>query len=197
LNLNTHVIRSDDTGAGKTYYIRSKVDPNEQEYVDFPVLNCIDIAKINEDLFKLNKKGEKRSRFLHLTLLGVIDDYEMLAYILFSIVIIGCLKHELHVSFRRPIDPIYVEISNTYNDYLYGSVSILGLLPNQEMIIAKENLKNIEVVKDVKDPLQVVVNYLYCFDRNELNETDMVPEMNQNMKIFSREDCLLYIISTL
>jgi hypothetical protein len=193
LNLNTHVIRSDDTGAGKTYFIRSKVDQAEMDYIDFPIVDCIDIARINEELFKLNKRGEKKIKFIHFTIVGVIDDYEMLDYIIFSIVIINCLKHDLHVSFRKPTDPIYIEVSNTYNDYLYSSISVLGLIPSQEMIIAKDNIKNIEVIKDVKDPLQVVVNYLYCFDRNELNETDMVPEMNQNMKIFSREDCLLYL----
>ncbi len=190
LELNATVIRSDDTGAGKTFWIKKQQNSKiNQEYIDFPILDNINIARINEDLFKLNLLGG--NKLIHLTICGIIDDYEMLDFILFNFIILGCLYNDIYVVFRdKKINPIYIEVANTFNDYLFNAISILPMMPKSEMIIASENIKTIEVGSDVKDLIQVVCNYLENLDKGYIDDTDISPEINQNMRIMSQEECL-------
>jgi hypothetical protein len=90
LEPNVTVVRSDDTGACKSYWIEKQLNTKiHEEYVNFPILDCFNIAKLNEELYKLNLHGG--NKLVHLTIYGIIDDYEMLDYILFNFMILGCL----------------------------------------------------------------------------------------------------------
>ena len=191
IGLNTTIVRSDDTGAGKTHWIQSKVNPDKQEYIDFPILDSIDENRLTERLFALNKSSKSPSdKFFHITVMGIIDDYEMLDYILFRFIIIENISFETYAAFRTTSDPLYLEIANTYNDFLFSSISILNLLPDHEFITAGENIKNIKINKDYNDNLQMVINYLSYYDTEELNETEINPEVQLNVRLFSREECL-------
>ena len=180
-NLNTFVVRSNDTGAGKSYFIRSKIR-KEFEYINFPILDSFDINKINERFYQLNHI--QNSKLIHLTIIGIIDDYEMLEYILFKFIILGCLNNDIYVSFRNIEDPIYIEISNTYNDYLHSAISILSLFSNEEFIISDENLKNLEITDQNKEMIQIVANYLHHLNNNSLNDTDIILD---SMQEFTKE----------
>jgi hypothetical protein len=112
-------------------------------YIDFPILDSINLNKINERLKNFNPGNQ--TKFFHFKIQGVIDDYEMLDFILFMYIIIGCLKNDIYVSFRNPDDPIYIEISNTFSDYIYNSISILPLLPNNKILVSRDNIQNFEI----------------------------------------------------
>ena len=191
LHLNTTIVRSDDTGTGKTFFIKSKCNNNKQEYIDFPILDSISIDKIVHRLFKYNKNSKNNGdKFIHLTLMGIIDNYEMLDYILFCFIIIGKISYETHVSDRDLTDPLYIEVANTYNDFLFSAISIFNILPDIEFLTASENIGNIIINKEYDDPLQLVVNYLTYFDKDELNETEINPEVQLNVQVYSKEECL-------
>jgi len=193
LELNATVVRSDDTGAGKTYWIQKKLNTKiHEDYVDFPILDGIRIGTINEELFKLNLIGG--NKLIHMTICGIIDDFEMLDYILFNFIILGCLHHDIYVVFRdKTKNPIYIEVANTFNDYLYNAISILPMMPKNEMLIAQDNIKNIDISVDIKDKVQVVCNYLENLDKGYINELDISPEINQNMRVVNKEECLVLL----
>lgn len=191
LHLNTTIVRSDDTGAGKTTWIQSKINTEKQEYINCPILDSIDIERIVDRLFKNNKSSKNViDKFTHITIMGIIDDYEMLDYILFSYILIGNVSFNLHVAYRDMNDPLYIEVANTFNDFLYGAISVFSLMPEEEFINASENLNNVKINKEYTDPLQMVVNYLHYYELEQLNDTDINPEVETNVKIYSKEECV-------
>ena len=99
----------------------------------------------------------------------------MLDYILFNYVIIGCLKNDIYVSYRNPDDPIYIEISNSFEDYIYNSISILPLFSNNQILVSRDNLQNFEIPFYMQDNIQIVGNYLSHFNQNTLNQIEIHP----------------------
>jgi nucleoside-triphosphatase THEP1 len=197
LDINSFTIRSDDTGAGKSFFIRKKYEymniNKDIQYINFPILDSVNIEKITERLYELNQYNSKK--FIHFNINGIIDDYEMLDYILFNFIILKCLKHDICVSFRNAKEPIYIEIANTFNDYLYNAISILPLLPNEEMVMAKDYIFQIELSKFITDPMQIVLNYLFHFDQNTLNQNDVNPEALFNARVFNSKDEALLLLN--
>jgi hypothetical protein len=190
LNINSTTIRSDDTGAGKTHFIRKKWETNKEkeitQYISLPLLDSVCIESYTEKLFEINKYTSKK--FIHIPISGCIDKFQVIDYILFKFIIIGCLKHDNHVGIRNKEDSLYIEISNSYNDFIYNSLSILPLLPNEEKIIAKDNLSTIDMGKYIFDPVQIVCNYLYQYETGTINQIDLNPQNSLNCRIFNREE---------
>jgi hypothetical protein len=95
------------------------------------------------------------------------------------------------VVFRDKVtNPIYIEIANTFNEYLYNAISILPMILKNEIIFAVDSIQTIDIGTDIKDKVQVVCNYLENLDKGYLDELDILPEIYQSMRIMNQEECL-------
>jgi len=194
LHLNTTVVKSNDTWAWKTFWIQNKHQPDKQEYINFPILDSINPSSLVNRLVKYNKNHKNNvDKFYHITIMWIIDDYEMLDYILFSLILLWNVAHDCNVAFRDMNDLLYIEVANTFNDFLFNAIAIFTLLPDIENLVSFENFKDIKISKTFTDPLQMVTNYLYYFDKQELNDTDINPEVEVNVKTYTREECLQFL----
>ena len=180
LQHNALVIKSEASGSGKSFFI-AKQNIKKFKYIDFPISDSINLSKICERLSKFNQLDEPK--FIHITLQGIIDDYEILDYILFKYIIICCLKNDIYVCNRNNSDPLFIELAHTYNDSLFNSLSILSFC-KVLTIKSRENLRNIEVPNNIDSNIQLVCNYLYHYKNNTLNSVDII---QQNMIILTND----------
>jgi hypothetical protein len=164
LNLNVYVIRSDDTGAGKTHRIQKLCgydrvkNTNISSYINLPILDSINIEKISHRLFDLNKI--KTIKTIHMTINGIIDNYELLDHILFNYIFLGCLKFNDSVSFRSKDDPIFIEVANTFDDFLYNAITVLSLVNFQtEILHSKDSLKQLDINHSEKNHNTTLILY--------------------------------------
>jgi len=164
---NIEIIKSDNSGVGKSTQIKIDIEKCGKKYVYFPVGEEI----IHEEIIeKLKNLKIDNNCILHLDLYNT-DQFELMKEFLFSILINRFYGKNEDIFFLSKDISIKVEIPNTFIDFL-ETFKFLALFPIKEIKIS--NLAPLIVPNNLDSNIQLVSNYLKAIKENKLNNFDLI-----------------------
>jgi hypothetical protein len=179
--IRSYVVTSDSTGAGKSHYIRKQFRPNHK-YENFLISDKIDINDIAKRFHNL-ANDLVADNPIHITISGKIDDFKLLDYFLFNILILKSFTYDIYAS-KAETNTIYVEIANSFNNNLYELANVLKLIPSKIHLTSKNEIDNFDLNSNTTN-IQLVCNYLKAISDSKLDNTNINP---QNLEILNRDD---------
>eukprot|EP00340_Litonotus_pictus_P003631 CAMPEP_0170514816 /NCGR_PEP_ID=MMETSP0209-20121228/1354_1 /TAXON_ID=665100 ORGANISM="Litonotus pictus, Strain P1" /NCGR_SAMPLE_ID=MMETSP0209 /ASSEMBLY_ACC=CAM_ASM_000301 /LENGTH=2243 /DNA_ID=CAMNT_0010799049 /DNA_START=1681 /DNA_END=8409 /DNA_ORIENTATION=- len=118
--IKVNIVISDFSGAGKSTYIRNKMDYSNQE--NYILLNIMDEAPLEKTIKRLQTKysSEKRQSgqsLIHLNIGGLLKEFGDLNYFLFNLIFLKNIRHNDTVACIEQEDSIYIELANCVSDF--------------------------------------------------------------------------------
>jgi hypothetical protein len=168
-DINSYILTSDFTGAGKTHYIKKQFKSNHK-YENFLISDRLDINEIAKRFYDLTSTLIKGNP-IHITISGKIDDHRLLDHILFNILILKSFTFDIYSSLVQD-NPIYLEIANSFNNDLFLSTNLANLIPNVIHLTCNDITNNFEVDLSNQN-IQLVCNYLYLYKENLIDHEDI------------------------
>ena len=171
---NIEIIKSDNSGVGKSTQIKIDIEKCKKKYIYFPVGEKI----IHEEIIeKLKYLKIDNNCILHLDLYNT-DQIELMKEFLFSILINRFYGKNEDIFFLSKDISIKVEIPNTFIDFL-ETFKFLSLFPIKEIKIL--DLAPLIVPNNLDSNIQLVSNYLKAIEEDKLNNFDLIfPNITPN-----------------
>jgi len=121
LFVNTHIIRSDICGLGKSTKIRNEIKKSGKKYIYFPLGGNISKNSISKKLEKVMKNIKTENNFkdiaIHLDLFES-KEHSILNEFLFSFLITKFYSNNENIIYIPINIEIYIEIPNCFNDFI-------------------------------------------------------------------------------
>ena len=148
---NTHIIKSDICGLGKSTLIKNKIINKNKKYIYFPLGGNIKKDYIYKKLLNILQNIETKSDYndvaIHLDLFENKEHF-VLNEFLFSFLITKKYSNDENIIFIPKNIEIYIKIPNCFNDFMsnYGVLKFFDLKVIKLDEIPKLNLSNEKII---------------------------------------------------
>ena len=148
---NTHIIKSDICGLGKSTLIKNKINNKNKKYIYFPLGGNIKKDYIYKKLLNILQNIETKNDYndvaIHLDLFENKEHF-VLNEFLFSFLIKKKYSNDENIIFIPKNIEIYIEIPNCFNDFMnnYGVLKFFVLEVIKLDEIPKLNLSNEKII---------------------------------------------------
>ena len=150
LFMNTHIIRSDICGLGKSTKIKNEIKKSGKKYIYFPLGGNISKDYIYSKLEKIMKNIKTENNFKDIAIhLDLFESREqsILNEFLFSFLITKFYSNNEKMIYIPKNIEIYIEIPNCFNDFI-SNYEILKLFERDDDNISIEKLPDLNLSKD-------------------------------------------------
>jgi len=156
----TFVVKSDASGVGKSFHIKSIAKKKKLEYKYYPISGVIQKFEL---IHRIKQLKLKKKSLLHVDLNECDNEYITRSF-LFELLITNCLVHNEYVFKFGDNVLIYIEIPFGFIDF----ISKYPILENFEtIIISKQNKAELDLTEN-SDNFQIVANYLMNLKNNNI-----------------------------
>ena len=147
---NTHIIKSEICGLGKSTKIKNKIKESGKEYIYFPLggqmTRNIIYHKLEEIMRNLPKNKKSEDIAIHLDLFES-KDLSVLNEFLFSFLITKFYSNNENIIYIPVNIEIYIEIPNCFNDFAVN-YEILKLFEKDDDIIKADHIPELNLSSD-------------------------------------------------
>lgn len=151
---NTHIVQSEICGLGKSTQIKNKIEKSNKKYIYFPlggnITKDIIFNKLNYIMKDIKSKTNKNYEdiAIHLDLFDSKENIiSVLNEFLFSFLITKFYSNNENVIFIPTSIEIYIEIPNSFNDFI-SNYGILKSFKRDDDMITIENLPELNLPDD-------------------------------------------------
>jgi len=166
---NTHIIQSEICGLGKSTQIKNKIKESGKQYIYFPlggnITKDIIYHKLNNIMNDINTKTKDNYKdiAIHLDLFDSKENIvSVLNEFLFSFLITKFYSNNENVIFIPTNIEIYVEIPNSFKDFI-SNYGILKYFKREDDMITIDNLPELNLPQDKINLFKNMLN----LDKNE------------------------------
>ena len=150
LFMNTHIIRSDICGLGKSTKIKNEIKKSGKNYIYFPLGGNISKDSIYSKLEKIMKNIKTENYFKDIAIhLDLFESREqsILNEFLFSFLITKFYSNNENIIYIPKNIEIYIEIPNCFNDFI-SNYEILKLFEREDDNISIEDIPELNLSED-------------------------------------------------
>ena len=176
------VVTSELPGMGKTETIFSEATRTGKAVVTFPISGPLYRSNLVHRLASLQLR---ECDCIHLDI-GEVDEPLALDTFLFELVVMGMVSSGTQI-YHLPAKHVYVEISNTLNNWLQDSLPITKCF--NSVHVKFEDYKHYVVSQESSSPIQVVCNYLHAHEFGTLESKELIFSGPNKVKPLSSQRC--------
>ncbi|XP_072022893.1 uncharacterized protein [Amphiura filiformis] len=166
-NPNIKIVTSDHAGQGKTNYVfkRSTNQMSVKSVLIGATMNKVELLTYIKDMTRNSTEHDD----LHFDITS-LEKPQIFDELIFELAIVGMITVG-DVFFKWYGKRIYLEIANTFDNYLCGSLSLCRMFRNHH--IRWQNLDDLVISTNIGSPIQVVCRYKQALDKRTLDKTQI------------------------
>ncbi|CAG8784777.1 21782_t:CDS:2, partial [Dentiscutata erythropus] len=163
---NIVCVSSDLSGQGKTEWIKQASFEKKKLLRGFLISDGADFGSLVRK-FRVCKLQPFES--LHINIISAYNFNEINMF-LFELLTLKFVSCKVDIA-SLPNTPVFIEIASTILQKLLNSLPITGYLVKEHL---SWNIRNLNVSSEICSPIQIVCNYLYAYDKQEIDVIDIV-----------------------
>ncbi|CAG8651875.1 9759_t:CDS:2, partial [Acaulospora morrowiae] len=173
---NVTCVSSDLSGQGKTEIIRKISYQKSWTPRNLLISDGVRFTSLVRLLSELKLKTFES---LHLNIVSIDHAYDVNMF-LFELLSLGMASNGNDIACLPPTS-IFIEVASTLNQYLLDSLPLTGYLPRHHI---SWNINELIVSQEYNSPIQIVSRYLDAYDRDVIDQTNILFDESQAAETF-------------